>query len=128
MFLVVHFVTRDEVEVVPGAWLSGTTCRWPMVASRKVKKLVIKESLPDESWDAYKVVVKGVFATYEDVCRKLNIFQYTSDVNSDSGTSGKKRRRFVSQRFLEDASEDDCKQQKRGVPYQPSQMMSLTYS
>ncbi|XP_064479624.1 uncharacterized protein LOC135392887 [Ornithodoros turicata] len=111
MFALVHFTQKDEVEVVPSSWVKGTTCKWPKVASDKARRKIMKGFLVTGPHDTYRV---GLFATYEEAYQKLDLIQYTSDVNTDSGTEQQKRKRArtMPQRFLEDVTEH-VKQGKR---------------
>ncbi|XP_064469889.1 uncharacterized protein LOC135384623, partial [Ornithodoros turicata] len=105
MFIIVNFIEAEQVEVVPGAWVKGTRCRWPRVGTDKAKKLILKRASPQSSWDSYDVQVIGVFATYEEARDKLERAQYTSDVNSDTPNEGVKRKRFPPSRFIEETDE-----------------------
>ena len=59
MFLLVEFIDKKELAVIPDNWLEGTSCAvWPpyISTSRLVKAVTDKEP-PLDSWRAYVIRV-----------------------------------------------------------------------
>ncbi|XP_064477497.1 uncharacterized protein LOC135391255 isoform X1 [Ornithodoros turicata] len=123
MFVIVHFTERDEVEIVPGSWVKGTVCRWPKIPSHKARKMITKGAPIAGPFETYHITVKGVFGTYEEANEKLDVIQYTSDINTDSGTDAGKRKRYPPQ-YLEDTVAFTTQRKRR----QPQPMPALSDS
>ena len=51
MWIVVHFLEENSVEVVPTSWYSGGKCRWPSIKGvERLRGMVEKEVEPQDSW------------------------------------------------------------------------------
>ncbi|KAM7282031.1 uncharacterized protein LOC115316529 [Ixodes scapularis] len=94
-YAIVEFLRLKQVEVVPALWIQGEHCAWPDQAKGdKIIVMVKKAVPPDASWKRFAVVVKWLFATYEQARKKLERSQYTSELSSDSERpQGKRKRR-----------------------------------
>ncbi|XP_064463675.1 uncharacterized protein LOC135374669 [Ornithodoros turicata] len=88
-YCIVEFVEEGSVELVPSNWITGNKCSWPPGPGDKTH-LIKKRQPPGREWKMYKVAVKGAYDRYEDGRRKVDLAQYTSDL--DSGQELKKRR------------------------------------
>ncbi|XP_064483682.1 uncharacterized protein LOC135396571 isoform X3 [Ornithodoros turicata] len=101
-FAIVHFVLRNEVEVIPCSWLSGNTCMWPNLPSHKVEKLIRKGCPPGSSCQELEVEVKGIFKCYEDARKMLPVSEYTSDLVDELPP-----KRIRRPKVFESSSDDD---------------------
>ncbi|XP_064472469.1 uncharacterized protein LOC135386901 isoform X2 [Ornithodoros turicata] len=116
MFAIAHFVERNEIEVVPATWISGTLCKWPQGSTDRAKRLILKACPPEDTWVSYKVIVRGIYSTYAEARRKLNDLQYHSDVNSEAEMNTRKRNRLPPKRFCEESSEESDGDKNQNVP------------
>jgi len=62
IFVVVTFLNREEVDVVPKTWIfedsdGVTKCYWPKCSSYKARQKCIKYVKPNLDWRVYKVKV-----------------------------------------------------------------------
>ncbi|KAK8763889.1 hypothetical protein V5799_033502 [Amblyomma americanum] len=93
MYAIVEFNNTREVELVPCTWLNGDKCLWPSVAADKAVRLVRRGDPPSSEFVEYAASVKGIFRTYGEGRKKLELARFTSDLSTDESTP--KRRRIV---------------------------------
>ncbi|XP_077512596.1 uncharacterized protein LOC144123687 [Amblyomma americanum] len=93
MYAIVEFNNTREVELVPCTWLNGDKCLWPSVAADKAVRLVRRGDPPSSEFVEYAASVKGIFCTYGEGRKKLELSRFTSDLSTDESTP--KRRRIV---------------------------------
>lgn len=105
MYAIVEFDDGKEktVEIVPCAWLNGEKCWWPNVPPDKAARMAKKGQPPGPGSHLYDAAVKGVFGSYEQGRKKLEMAQFTSDL-SGGEEMPRKRRRVRPARWVDDDS------------------------
>ncbi|CAN7946261.1 unnamed protein product [Ixodes pacificus] len=98
-YCIVYFTEEKSVELVPKCWIYGDKCFWPPGRGNKTS-LIKKGPEPGKDWISFNVQVKGTFKRYEDGRRKLELSQYTSDL--ESSEDGKKRKIQKPTRYVSD--------------------------
>ena len=77
VFAVVHFLSRDKVDIILKKWIfeenQVTQCYWPNVSSHEVRKMCICNIDASSEWDIYQVQIK--YETRE----RINIYYCNSD-------------------------------------------------
>uniref|UniRef100_A0A1E1XPZ7 DUF4806 domain-containing protein n=1 Tax=Amblyomma sculptum TaxID=1581419 RepID=A0A1E1XPZ7_AMBSC len=103
MYHIVDFIEEGTVELVPATWVEGEVCAWPPGPGSKAN-LIKTCQAPCENWKTFKVSIKASFEKYEDGRRKLDLAQYTSDLESEQEI--KKRRVQRPGRYMDDDTFD----------------------
>ncbi|XP_065683406.1 uncharacterized protein LOC124814038 [Hydra vulgaris] len=101
-YLVVKFPEEDSVEVVPETWFSHETgkCFFPSKMDLKTfNNYVLKMFPPEDSWKKYTGIALWKTTDYKIAHDKATLALDTSDLNTDTETTGKKRKRKEVQRF-----------------------------
>ncbi|XP_077550914.1 uncharacterized protein LOC144164277 isoform X2 [Haemaphysalis longicornis] len=80
---IVEFVDEQTVEVVPDKWLtSNKKCFWPPGPGNK-SAFARKGRSPAKGWKRFNAAIKGTYTNYDDARRKLEVAQFTSDLESE---------------------------------------------
>nr|XP_047135637.1 uncharacterized protein LOC124812730 isoform X1 [Hydra vulgaris] len=101
-YLVVKFPEEDLVEVVPETWFSHETgkCFFPSKMDLKTfNNYVLKMFPPEDSWKKFTGIALWKTTDYKIAHDKATLALDTSDLNTDTKTTGKKRKRKEVQRF-----------------------------
>ncbi|XP_065646974.1 uncharacterized protein LOC136076939 [Hydra vulgaris] len=101
-YLVVKFPEEDSVEVVPETWFSYETgkCFFPTkMDSKTFNNYVLKMFPPEDNWKTYTGVALWKTTDYKIAHDKATLALDTSDLNTDTETTRKKRKRKEIQRF-----------------------------
>ncbi|XP_046403545.1 uncharacterized protein LOC124169102 isoform X3 [Ischnura elegans] len=109
MWIVVHFLEENSVEVVPTSWYSGGKCRWPNIKGvERLRGMVEKEVEPQDSWLTFKANTVGqrMYCSLQKAREKCSLAEDTSDLTSDAEKGvGKRKRHEV--RWSSDSEEEE---------------------
>ncbi|KAK1174685.1 hypothetical protein AOXY_G2231 [Acipenser oxyrinchus oxyrinchus] len=106
MYAITEFTETYEVEVVPTNWLveGESQCYWPPFKSAGRTVQTRTPALP--TWPLYPVRVIFKTDSYAEARAKLKKSEATSDLQSDEGTSQKRKRRST-QKYASSSSEEE---------------------